>query len=412
MLAYEQALKTILKNTKEIGRSEKVPLSQALGRVLSHEVRAGEDVPHFSRSAMDGYALKSSATRGASKKRPIVLEVTGKIFAGQDSAPHIKSDHEAVRVMTGSRIPLGADSVIMQEFTKEFSKGGKTSVRLFDEVAKGKNISVKGEDIKRGECLLRANTFLRAQEIGVLASLGKTSVSVKPRPRVAIIPTGREIVPFHKKLKPSQIRDVNSITLSLLAKDYGAEAIVLGKAADSMKSLKAKLTQAKAKGARVILLSGGISEGEKDLVRETLKRMGVKEWVYKVATKPGKPLFFGTWGRILVFGLPGYPVSTFITFLKYVRFSLLKMLSLDWKPLTICATAGCDIRADKERLKWVRVKLTRRKNELYFDIKRTQVSSVLTSLVYSDAILSVVRKKNIKKGTRCNLEVMGCLISS
>jgi molybdopterin molybdotransferase len=320
MIEYSDARAFVIGAAKALP-PESVSLAQALGRTLARDIRAREDIPPFTKSTMDGYAVRAEDTRPSSRRTPheVGLEVLEDLPAGRRSRKAV-GPGQAVRIMTGAPLPAGADAVVMVEDTESRDR----AVRVRREVRPGDNIGLAGEDLKKGEIALERGTLIGPAETAVLAAAGLASVPVTRRPKLAVIATGDEIVEAGDPKRLGQIRNSNGPALTAMAAEAGADARYLGIARDRKASLAAKL--ARARGADVLVLSGGVSVGDYDLVKDGLEASGVKPVFWQVRIKPGKPVFFGRRGRQLVFGLPGNPTSSLVTFLLFVRPALDRML--------------------------------------------------------------------------------------
>lgn len=286
------------------------------GMILAETVVSGEDFPPFDKAVMDGYAIRSSDDSSA----PGSLEIIEEITAGQIPRKTVHSG-QASRIMTGAPMPPGADAVVPVEMSqiqdRRVSFHGKTPVP-------GWNVIKKGEEVSQGATVLQPGTLLRPLEIALLAMLGRETIQVIGPPRVSILPTGDELVDVGSPLNPGQIRNSNGPMLEALVRRTGAEAMLLGIAADKIDLLTAGIREGLK--ASVLILSGGVSAGKLDLVPGVLQSLGVKPHFHKVAMKPGKPVFFGTRDssnpgedRKYVFGLPGNPVSALVCFELFVR---------------------------------------------------------------------------------------------
>ena len=318
MIRVEEALELILRSFSPLGL-EKVGILDALGRVLGEDIAAPRDIPPKDNSAMDGYALRWQDTWGASPKSPVVLDVTEDIPAGH--IPRIKiSAGQAARIMTGAPIPAGANAVLRMEDSK---KAGRR-VRIMAEVKKGQDIRRAGEDVQAGSLVIRRGTVVRPAEVGMLASLGRSFVFVHQRPVVAVLATGNELIDIDGPSSPWSIISSNSYSLTAQVLECGAVPLQLGIARDNRADLIAKLRAASR--ADIIISSGGVSVGDYDLVKDIMKEVGNRMQFWQVAMRPGKPLAFGAIQGIPVFGLPGNPVSSMISFEQFVRPSLLKMM--------------------------------------------------------------------------------------
>ena len=318
MIDYKDARALVL-STLKTRPLESVLLAEGLGRSLAREVRARENIPPFTKATMDGYALRAEDTQAAGRDHTVELEVTEDLPAGRLSRKFV-GPGQAARIMTGAPLPKGADAVVMVEDTEK--SGGRVKVRRA--VRPADNTGQAGEDLKKGELVLERGAVIGPAETGLLAAAGLARVPVVRRPKLAVIATGDEIVEPGERKAPGQIRNSNGPALLALALRAGAEAKYLGIARDRTSSLRVRL--ARAKGADILVLSGGVSVGDYDLVKDELRRAGVRPVFWQVRIKPGKPVFFGRRGRQLVFGLPGNPTSAMVTFLLFVQPAIGRML--------------------------------------------------------------------------------------
>jgi molybdopterin molybdotransferase len=268
---------------------------------------------------MDGYAVRAEDIRAAGKDAAVELEVLEDLPAGRVSRKSVGRG-QAVRIMTGAPLPKGADAVVMVEDTEK--SGGRVKVRR--SVRPADNTGQAGEDLKKGDLVLERGAVIGPAETGLLAAAGLPRVPVVKRPKLAVIATGDEIVEAGDKKTAGQIRNSNGPALLAMALRTGADAKYLGIARDRSSSLRAKL--ARAKGADILVLTGGVSVGDYDLVRDELRTAGVKPVFWQVRIKPGKPVFFGRRGGQLVFGLPGNPASAMVTFLLFVQPAIERLL--------------------------------------------------------------------------------------
>ncbi len=318
MITVAAALDQILNAITPLGM-EKVNLLDALGRVLGEEVVAGRNIPPKDNSAMDGYALHWRDTIGASEENPVILEVTEDIPAGAIPR-HGLAAGQAARIMTGAPLPAGADAVLRMEDTE---KDG-LQVKIKVAVQPGQDIRSAGEDVREGEVVLSVGDLVRPAGIGMLASLGRSFISVYQRPLVAVLATGNELVDIDENPTPWNIVNSNSYSIASLARDCGALVMQLGIARDEREDLLAKFRAAIR--ADVIISTGGVSVGDYDLVKDIMQEVGSSMQFWQVAMRPGKPLAYGTMGDVPMFGLPGNPVSCMISFEEFVRPALLKMM--------------------------------------------------------------------------------------
>jgi molybdopterin molybdotransferase len=314
MITLDEAIELVRARSVRPRSTEQVPLADALGRRLAAEFRAATPWPSTDRSAMDGFAL---ATAGAGAAAGARFAVVGEALAGHPFARGLERG-QAVRIMTGGVVPRGADAVAKVEDTSGFA-GATVVVNVA--VGAGANIRPCGSEVEVGRLLLPVGRRVRAAEVGSLAALGVAEVPVFPRPRVAILSTGDEVVPIDVEPAPHQVRDSNAHALAAQVVESGGEPIRLGIVGDDVAQLRAELARGLAV-ADVLVTIGGVSQGSHDLVDDTLRELGVVEVFHGVALKPGKPTFFGQVGSDgppYVFGLPGNPASAFTTFDLLVR---------------------------------------------------------------------------------------------
>lgn len=315
-LTVEEALERILAGVPEMPPRE-VTLLEALGRVLAEDVRAERDVPPFTNSAMDGYAVRAQDVASA----PARLNVVGEIAAGSMPARGV-GPGEAMRIMTGAPLPEGADTIVRVEDTDN----GSAVVTVTAPTARGTSVRYAGEDLRAGEPVFARGTVLRPAEIGVVATTGRGRVRIVGAPRVAVLSTGDEVVELDAQLRPGQIRDANRYSLSAAVTAAGCEAWTLGIVPDTADALRAALREARA--ADAIVTSGGVSVGDHDHVKPVVSEMGTMDF-WSIAIRPGRPLAFGELRdgerRVPIFGLPGNPVSSLLTFELFVRPALLRM---------------------------------------------------------------------------------------
>ena len=318
MIEYGDAVREVIANARPLP-GEAVPLSGALGRTLSRDIRAAGNIPPFVKATMDGYAVRAADTAPAGDAGGVELRVTEDLPAGRVSRRPL-GPGQAARIMTGAPLAKGADAVVMVEDTEMAGDG----VKIRRAVRPGDNIGPAGEDVARGDLVLEKGDLIGPAEVGMLAALGQATVWVARRPKVAVVATGDEIVEPGEKACPGQIRNANGPALTAAVLQAGASASYLGIARDCSASLGRRIE--KAAPADILVLSGGVSVGDYDLVRDELRASGVRPVFWQVRIKPGKPLFFGVRRRQLVFGLPGNPTSAMVTFHLFVRPALDRML--------------------------------------------------------------------------------------
>lgn len=318
MLLIKDAQEIILQKIKTFSKTESVPLSEAYLRVIAENAYSDVDMPPFDKSSMDGFAVVASDGEGE-------FEVVEEIPAGYMPQKKVTSGTLS-QIMTGAPLPAGADAVVRVEDT-EGSEFGKAKVKILKGVKPGQNVSEQGEDVLKGDLIAEKGRVLRPQEIAMLASVGKKMVKVLRRPTVAILATGDELVEPENVPNPGQIRNSNSYSLTAQCLALGIEPVYLGIARDNKEDLSEKINRGLQ--SDFLLITGGVSMGEYDLVPGILKENGVEIWFHKVKIKPGKPIAFGTSSQgSVVFGLPGNPVSTMVCFEMFVRLAIQKSSGL------------------------------------------------------------------------------------
>ncbi len=296
------------------------PLPDALGLVLAYAVDASEPVPPFPNSAMDGYAVRAADTGGASETAPIRLAVVGDLPAGHAPTVPVRAG-EAIRIMTGAPIPDGADAIVMVERT---ARDGDAAVLVHAAATAGDHVRPAGGDVEAGQRVFEAGTRLTPAHLGVLASLGHEQVATFGRPRVGVLSTGDELREGPAPLAPGQIRDSNRPMLLALVRNAGFEPVDLGIAHDDEAYVTATIERALDE-CDALVTSGGVSVGDYDVVKAVLDRLGVLQW-WQVAIKPAKPLAFGLLRGVPLFGLPGNPVSSHVSFELFARPALRRVM--------------------------------------------------------------------------------------
>jgi len=322
MLTVDEALDLILKTVAPLA-PQMVPTADALGLAIAEDVVSDTDSPPFDKALMDGYAVRSADVVGET-----VLTVVEEITAGRVPTRDVQPG-EAARIMTGAPLPAGADAVVKIEDTRFDEAAGSVTIQI-ESIFPGANMMSRGTSMRRGDTVLSVGRELRAQELGALAEMGVATVPVRPRPRVAILATGDELVPVDQQPGPGQIRNSNETMLVAQVIRAGGEPVPLGIARDNRPDLAAKIRD----GLRrdVLLLSGGVSAGKLDLVPSELDAAGVRQVFHKVNVKPGKPLWFGsceTMNRCFVFGLPGNPVSSMVCFELFARPAIQRLMGFE-----------------------------------------------------------------------------------
>jgi molybdopterin molybdotransferase len=381
LLSVDEALATLLAKARAVGEVEEVPALEATGRVLARAQRSTLDVPPMDNSAMDGYAIRLSDLPGK-------LKVAQKIMAGSVGSP--LEPGTAARIFTGAPIPKGADAVVMQEFCE--AEGD--SVRVKKTPAPGEWIRRTASDIAKGGEILPAGKRLLPQDTGLAASVGIGTLPVYRRVRLGLFFTGDELVMPGEPLAPGRIYNSNRFTLRGLAETFGCETRDYGIVPDSLEATRAVLRKA-ASECDLIVTSGGVSVGDADFVKPAVEAEGAL-LMWKIAMKPGRPLAFGTVKNAFFIGLPGNPVSSFVTFLIFVRPFLLKAQgAVAVEPRAIAARADFDWREPDARREFLRVKWNAQGG---LDLYPTQDSAVLTSTAWADGLVDNPAGQAIARG--------------
>jgi molybdopterin molybdotransferase len=368
------------------GRTEAVSTADALGRVLAEDTRAPADLPHFARSAMDGYAVRAEDTHGATEGLPASLRVVGEVLMGKPAAVKL-SPGEAALIHTGGMLAAGADAVVMVENTRSVDA---SMIEVVRPVAKGENVIQIGEDMAKGDALLPRGSILRPQDIGSLLSLGIIRVSVFQKVKVALVPTGDELVPPETEPGPGQIRNTNAFALAALAAKAGAIPIVMDIVPDNDASLKTTAQRA-LELADVVVVSAGSSVSTRDMtsgVIDSLGKPGVL--VHGVSLRPGKPTILAAVGRKPIFGLPGNPASAMITFGIFVTPAIYRLGGCSQPPqrFGVMATLTRNIPSAAGREDYVPVKIEVKDGVLYADPVFGK-SNLLFAMIRADGLARV-----------------------
>jgi len=394
MISVEEARERILSFFSRL-EPVRVPLLEALGQVIAEDVIAPFDIPPLDNTAMDGYAVRAEDTTGASASSPRELRVVADLAAGYVLDTPI-GPGEAVRIMTGAPMPPGADAIVPFEETDEPLRGPNEApqrgdtVRVFKAANPSANVRFRGEDVRKGQAVLEAGRLVRPSEVGVLASLGLTEVTVYRRPVVAILSTGDEITEPGKPLEPGRIYDANAYSVAALVRSYGGIPKLLGIARDTVEDLTAKIREGF--DADMIVTSAGVSRGDYDVVKDVLAREGEIDF-WTVRMKPGKPLAFGAFKtpdgrRVPHLGLPGNPVSSMVSFELFGRPAVFKMLGRnDWARPIVKAITRDEVRNTDGRRFFARCIVTVGEDgKRYASLTGPQGSGILTSMSAANAL--------------------------
>jgi molybdopterin molybdotransferase len=381
LLPVEEAQHRLISAVTQPVGVESIPLASAHGRILAHDLASQRTQPPFPASAMDGYAVRAADLAPGASLRVIGESAAGRRFSGKVSAG------EAVRIFTGAPVPDGADTILIQENADGV---GTTMITARQSEPVARFIRPAGLDFHQGETLLKAGERLDAARLSLAASMGHALLSVRRKPRIAILATGDELVEAGQACGPDQIISSNSHGIMALVAEAGGEPLDLGIAADNMAALDTAFARAVALEADAIVTLGGASVGDHDLVQHALSRRGMALDFWKIAMRPGKPLMFGSMGAQLVIGLPGNPVSSLVCGIVFVQPMVRALAGMSGAllPATTPVRLGQDLPANDERAEYMRVTLRDDADGLPIAVPfAKQDSSMLSRLAYAHALL-------------------------
>ena len=320
LLSFEEAKRVVEANTKPVTRVETVSIDDASGRVLAEDIVATLSIPSFDRAAMDGYAVKAKDTFNSGQYNPKVLNLVGELHAGETPEERVNTG-QCIQIATGAMMPRGADAVVMVEDTEVENE----KVKVFKSAYPKANVGRKGEDIKEGASVLRQGSVMDAGKVGVLASQGINQVKVYERPEVAILPSGEEVVEVGQRLRQGQVYDINTHTVASVVKANGGIPVRFGVVGDDAEELKSAITEALK--SDLVVISGGSSVGERDLLVDVLQDWG-EVLFHGIQVKPGKPTIFAMIQGKPLMGMPGYPTSCLINAYLFILPAIRKMAHL------------------------------------------------------------------------------------
>ncbi|NIM05970.1 MAG: molybdopterin molybdenumtransferase MoeA [Armatimonadetes bacterium] len=389
---------------------ETVNPSDAAGRVVAEDVVSPVDLPPFSRSIMDGFAVRAQDTFGATDGLPGQLTVIGEVKMGRPATVSVGAG-QAAKIPTGGMLPDGANAVVMIEHTQPFMVSevepcGEQTIEVVRSVAPGENVIRVGEDLSKSEVMLRAGRRLRPQEIGALAGVGILSVQVYRRPRLGLLSTGNEIIPPDSEPEPGQIRDINSAALTAAAQNIGAEVIFFGIVRDNREELRARLKET-FESCDMVILSGGTSVGIEDMVAECIAELGPPGILaHGLALKPGKPVIIAVALNKPVFGLPGHPASSLLTFDLVVSPLLRKMAQCEEKPRAkVRALLARNLPSAPGREDFYRVRFESREDKLWA-VPLLGKSALISTLLRADGLLHIpAEREGVYEGEEVEVEL-------
>ena len=379
LLPFEEAKRVVEINIKPISRVETINIDDASVRVLAEDIVADLSVPSFDRAAMDGYAVKAEDTFGSGQLKPKTLELVGELHAGDTPSKTVNAG-QCIQIATGAMMPKGADAVMMVEDTE--TENGR--IKIFKAVIPKGNVGKMGEDIKKGESVLKKGSLLDAGKIGVLASQGLKQVKVYQQPTVAILPSGEEVVEIGKELRPGQPYDINSHTVASVVKANGGIPLRLGVVGDTREDIRKKVSEALKND--MVVVSGGSSVGERDLLVGVLEGWG-EVLFHGLQVKPGKPTLFAIVEGKPMFGMPGYPTSCLINSYLFLMPVVRKMAHLPpRRGETVEARLGQRVSGSVGRRQFLTVKIVGGEAVSVF-----KESGAITSIAEADGYIEIAQ---------------------
>ena len=392
MISISEALEIIKRETFSL-EAETVDLEKSVNRILAEDIFADMDLPPFDRSQMDGFAVRAADVKRTSEKNPATLKIIGESVAGK-GFDEVLNSGEAVRIMTGAPVPRGADAVQKVEATGE----NNGFVEIFETVKVNQNINLFASEIKRGEKIFGRGEIITEQMIAAVASFGYAKLKFFRQPKVAILSTGSEIVEISEKPQKDQIRNSNSIMLKIFAQDF-ADCAILPSVKDNVKNLRKAIAKA-AKNYDILITTGGVSVGDYDFTKPVLRDLGAEIFFEKIRLKPGKPTVFAKLNNALIFGLPGNPVSSAVTFYLFVRGAILQMQrAKNFRLRKGSAIVAGKLKAAKERDSVLPASVAaNEKGELIIESLRFNGSSNFIAFARANALVFVPQDKTLEKG--------------
>jgi len=385
VISVARARKLVLEKARPLP-TVRVSTAEALGRIAARDIAAPIDLPRFASASMDGFAVSSRAARGASRQRPVTLRlVHRKIFAGSKPGTAVPGG-SAVRIMTGAPLPAGVDAVLRQE--DALVQHG--ALRVDRPLRAGTNVRKAAHDCRKGETAVTAGTLVQPGVVALLGALGVNRIAVRRPPRVAIVVTGSEVRrPAARSLPEWAVRDSHAAFLVAALQEFRIKPLLVSYARDRAPDIRRQIARALDR-ADLVIVTGGVSVGERDLVRPVLSSLNVRPVFWGVAQAPGKPLYFGTRGNVAVFGLPGNPASTIVCYCEYVRPAIRRMIGYRrCNPEGWTARLATPIRSVGGRTRFLRGRLSVRGGAWTVSVIRRQGSHMLGAFVGSDCLVIV-----------------------
>ncbi len=400
-ITIEEAKEILLRENADVRLAE-LPILESLDHVLAEDIVSDINMPPFDRSPLDGYAYRSEDGKAASEHFPVILEVIDSIQAGYVSHKKIGKG-QAIRIMTGAKIPEGADVVTAYEETEFTDK----EVKIFRPQKPQSNIVKTGEDMGIGDLILQRGMTIGPAEIGILASLGKNSVKVHSMPKVAVLATGDELVAVDENLREGKIRNSNSYTIAAQIKRLGGEAVMLGIFKDNTEDLRPELDSA-LKWADMVIVTGGASVGDADITKEAFREAGADILFWKVKMKPGSPIIAARHKNKFLFGLSGNPAAAYITFELFVRPALLRLMGkTKYNFMEVSSVLENDFNKISGQNRYVRAFTYKKEGSYYTRLASKHSSGVLSSLSGRNSLLFIPGgSAPLKKGDKVKVQLI------
>lgn len=402
MINYHEAQKLIEEQTKPL-IAIKLPLMETLGYTLAENIFTKHPIPMFNSSAVDGFAVNVNDLHLPSSKNPVSLKVQAVIQTGDTRKHSLKKNH-TFGIMTGAVIPRNVDAIVMKEDVAEID--GTVIFKTLPKV--GINIRGRGRELSKGDLVLSSGTIITPPVLGLLASLGHATVKVYRKPKVSVIVTGNELKKFSERVKIGQIRDSNLPSLLAALQSLGIQA-EYGMIVKDQKSKIKKAIHKTLRKSDIIITAGGVSVGDYDFVKDVCSSLGIKTVFWRVAIKPGKPLFFGTKCKKLIFGVPGNPVAALLSFYLFIKPTLLRMMGQTEKQNIIqTAVLESDLKKRAGRLEFVRGILIKKPDgKLVVNPTKGQDSHMIGGLANANCLIHFPKEENfISKGSIVKVELM------
>ncbi|MBI4431108.1 MAG: molybdopterin molybdotransferase MoeA [Candidatus Omnitrophica bacterium] len=397
---YEDARRLVIERVPE-PRPVRVPVLESLDLIVAEDIIAKEPLPRRNYAGISGYAVYSASTKGATREFPVEAKMVARLCAGENYRRTL-GNQEAVRVVSGSILPKGADTVVMTEDADRIGK----SLKIYRVADPGENVRRRGEDVGEGELVLKKGRRVRSQEIGLLTSMGISHLSVYSRPQVAILTTGAEMRSIGSSISDSQIWNGLTPMLATMVRETGGVPVDIGQSKEGGLALRFKIYE----GLKypIFILAGGIFVRNYDLIKELLDKMHVKEVFWRVNMRPGRPVYFGKGAKSLVFGLPDTLGAAFVGFEELVRPAILRQLGRErLERREITAVAGTDLKNRSRRTFFIRSYLRRNGKSVTVFPSGNQHSHIIKTLSRANAIVEMEANSDIiRRGERVKVKVL------